>query len=56
MVRRDRLVAAALVSSGEVATIALQECNRRAAGLGAQNRAVRLAEAEQAPAPPSAEK
>ena len=52
----DRGVAVALVSSGEVATIALEECLRRAAGLGAQNRAVRLARIEQAPAPPSAEK
>ena len=51
-----RDVAVALVSSGEVATIALEECNRRAAGLGPQNRAVRLARIEQAPAPPSAEK
>ncbi len=53
--RRDRGVAVALVSSGEVATIALEECNRRAAGPGPQNRAVRLARIEQAPAPPSAE-
>lgn len=32
-----------------------EECNRRAAGLGSQNRAVRLAKIEQAPAPPSVE-
>jgi hypothetical protein len=50
-----RIVAVALVSSGEVATIALEECNRRAAGLGPESRAVRLARIEQAPAPPSAE-
>jgi hypothetical protein len=49
-------VAVALVSSGEVAAIALAECNRRAAGLNPQNRSVRLARSEQAPAPPSAEK
>jgi hypothetical protein len=30
----DYLVAVALVSSGEVATIALKECNCRGAGLG----------------------
>ena len=51
-----RCVAVALVSSGEVAKIALEECNRRAADLGPQNRAVRLARIEQAPAPPSAER
>jgi hypothetical protein len=39
----ESCVAVALVSSGEVATIALEECDRRAAGLGPQNRAVRLA-------------
>ena len=53
--RRDRDVAGALVSSGEVATIALEECNRRAAGLDRQNRAARLARIEQAAAPRSAE-
>jgi len=41
-ISRDRSVAVALVNSGEVATIALEECTRRAAGLGPQNRAVRL--------------
>jgi hypothetical protein len=40
---RDRLVAVALVSSGELAAIALAECNRRGAGLSPQNRSVRLA-------------
>jgi hypothetical protein len=50
-----RFVAGALVSSGEVATIALEECNRRAAGLDRQNRAARLARIEQAAAPRSAE-
>jgi hypothetical protein len=39
-----------------VATIALEECNRSAAGLGPQNRAVRLAKIEPAPASPPAEK
>jgi hypothetical protein len=39
-----RSVAVALVSSGEVATIALEECNRRAAGLGPQNRAVQFSQ------------
>jgi hypothetical protein len=48
-------VAVALVGSGEVATIALEECDPRAAGLVPQNRAVGLARIEQAPAPPSAE-
>jgi hypothetical protein len=51
-----RNVADALVRSGEVATIALEECNRRAAGLGPQNRVVRLARIEQAAAPPSRKK
>jgi hypothetical protein len=50
------IVAVALVSSGEAPTIALEECNRRAAGLGPEDRAVRLARIEQALAPPSAEK
>ena len=54
--RCDSDVAVALVGSGEVATIALEECNRRADGLGPQNRAVRVASIEQAPTPPSAEK
>ncbi len=35
---RHRNVAVALVSSGDVATIAPEECNRRTAGLGPQNR------------------
>ena len=37
-------------------TIALEECDRHAAGLVPQNRAVGLATIEQAPAPPSADK
>jgi hypothetical protein len=53
--RRDSDVAVALVGSGEVATIALEECDRRAAGLVPQKRAVGLARIEQAPAPRCAE-
>ena len=50
------MIAVALVRFGEVATIALEECARRAAG--AVDRAGRsvLALIEQAPAPPYAEK
>jgi hypothetical protein len=48
-------VAVALVSYGTVAAIALEECDRGAAGLGPQNRAARLAGIEQAPAPAFAE-
>ncbi len=53
---RQRSVAVALVSSGPVVTIALEECDRRAGRLGPQSRAVGLARIEQAAAPPSAEK
>ncbi len=53
--RRDPDVAVALVGSREVATIALEECDRRAAGLVPQNRTVGLARIEQAPAPPPVE-
>jgi hypothetical protein len=51
----ERYVAEALVRTGEVATIALEECGRRATGTVGPDRRPVLAGIEQAPAPPSAE-
>ena len=53
--RRDPDVAVALVRSGAFGTIALEKCDRHAAGLVRRTGRSGLARVEQAPAPPSAE-